>query len=100
MKAVAVECRAEAVQKGDAAESWASTKRGQHESRLRLAAMVSQFDAGIGEFVAATDETGQRHDSLVVFTSYDGGIESDLPADLQGAPHCRSADSCSKACPS
>ena len=47
-----------------------------HESRLRMAAMVSQLDAKIGEFIAALDETGQRRDTLVVFTSDNGGIES------------------------
>jgi len=47
-----------------------------HDSRLRLAAMVSQLDAKLGEFVAALEETGQRNDTLVVFTSDNGGIES------------------------
>jgi len=47
-----------------------------HDSRLRLAAMVSQLDAKIGEFIAALDETGQRQDTLVVFTSDNGGVES------------------------
>jgi arylsulfatase A-like enzyme len=47
-----------------------------HDSRLRLAAMVSQLDAAIGRFVAALDETGQRDDTLIVFTSDNGGIES------------------------
>ena len=47
-----------------------------HDSRLRLAAMVSQLDAKVGELVAALDETGQRQDTLIVFTSDNGGIES------------------------
>lgn len=47
-----------------------------HDSRLRLAAMVSQLDAKIGQFVAALDETGQRNNTLIVFTSDNGGIES------------------------
>ena len=47
-----------------------------HDSRLRLAAMVSQLDTSIGRLVAAIDETGQRRDTLVVFTSDNGGIES------------------------
>jgi len=46
-----------------------------HESRLRLAAMISQLDAKIGEFVAALDRTGQRERTLIVFTSDNGGIE-------------------------
>jgi arylsulfatase A-like enzyme len=47
-----------------------------HDSRLRMVAMVSQLDAKVGEMVAALDETGQRQDTLVVFTSDNGGIES------------------------
>lgn len=47
-----------------------------HDSRLRMAAMVSQLDAKIGEFVAALDETGQRENTLIVFSSDNGGIES------------------------
>ncbi len=46
-----------------------------HESRLRMAAMVSQLDAKIGEFVAALERTGQRERTLIVFTSDNGGIE-------------------------
>ncbi len=47
-----------------------------HESRLRLAAMVAQLDDSIGRLVAAVDDTGQRADTLIVFTSDNGGIES------------------------
>lgn len=47
-----------------------------HESRLRMAAMVSQIDAKIGQFVAALDKTGQRERTLIIFTSDNGGIES------------------------
>lgn len=47
-----------------------------HESRLRMAAMVSQLDAKIGEFVAALEKTGQREKTLIIFTSDNGGIES------------------------
>lgn len=47
-----------------------------HESRLRMAAMVSQLDAKIGQFVAALEKTGQRENTLIVFTSDNGGIES------------------------
>jgi arylsulfatase A-like enzyme len=46
------------------------------DSRLRLAAMVSQLDDSLGRFAAALDETGQRGDTLVIFTSDNGGIES------------------------
>ena len=46
------------------------------DSRLRMAAMVSQLDAKIGQFVAALDKTGQRDKTLILFTSDNGGIES------------------------
>ncbi len=46
------------------------------DSRLRMAAMVSQLDAKIGAFVAALEKTGQRENTLIVFTSDNGGIES------------------------
>lgn len=45
-------------------------------SRLRMAAMVSQLDAKIGQFVTALEKTGQRSNTLIVFTSDNGGIES------------------------
>ncbi|HEX7897818.1 MAG TPA: arylsulfatase [Planctomycetota bacterium] len=47
-----------------------------HDSRLRLAAMVSQLDAKIGQLVDALTKTGQRENTLIVFTSDNGGIES------------------------
>lgn len=47
-----------------------------HESRLRMAAMVSQIDAKIGQFIAALDKTNQRENTLIIFTSDNGGIES------------------------
>ena len=46
-----------------------------HESRLRLAAMVSQLDAKVGAFVDALARTGQREKTLIIFTSDNGGIE-------------------------
>jgi arylsulfatase A-like enzyme len=46
------------------------------DSRLRMAAMISQMDAKIGELVAALEKTGQRENTLIVFTSDNGGIES------------------------
>jgi len=46
-----------------------------HESRLRMAAMVSQLDAKVGAFVDALERTGQREKTLIVFTSDNGGIE-------------------------
>ncbi len=47
-----------------------------HESRLRMAAMVSQIDAKMGAFVDALEATGQRQNTLVIFHSDNGGIES------------------------
>lgn len=47
-----------------------------HDSRLRMAAMISQLDTKIGQFVAALEKTGQRDNTLIVFTSDNGGIES------------------------
>lgn len=47
-----------------------------HDSRLRMAAMVSQLDAKVGEMIAALERTGQRDNTLVIFTSDNGGIES------------------------
>jgi arylsulfatase A-like enzyme len=47
-----------------------------HDSRLRLAAMVSQLDDSVGRLVQALDETNQRRNTLIVFTSDNGGIES------------------------
>ena len=46
------------------------------DSRLRMAAMISQLDAKIGQFVAALDKTGQRTNTLLIFTSDNGGIKS------------------------
>lgn len=46
-----------------------------HDSRLRLAAMASQLDAAIGAFVEALEATRQLRDTLVVFTSDNGGKE-------------------------
>lgn len=46
------------------------------DSRLRMAAMVAQVDAKVGQFVAALERTGQRENTLIVFTSDNGGVES------------------------
>jgi len=46
------------------------------DSRLRMAAMVAEIDAKVGQFVAALEKTGQRDNTLIVFTSDNGGIES------------------------
>ena len=46
------------------------------DSRMRMAAMVSQLDAKVGQLVDAVERTGQRSRTLVIFTSDNGGIES------------------------
>ena len=43
------------------------------ESLRRYGGFVSQMDAKVGEFVADLEETGQRGNTLVVFTSDNGG---------------------------
>lgn len=58
-----------------------------HESRLRMAAMVSQLDAKVGRFIAALERTGQRQRTLVLFTSDNGGIESLQNAYAGTVPH-------------
>lgn len=57
------------------------------DSRLRLAAMVSQLDAKVGEFVAAVEASGQRGNTLILFTSDNGGIESLKNAYVGTVPH-------------
>ncbi|MEX2185789.1 MAG: sulfatase-like hydrolase/transferase [Pirellulales bacterium] len=46
------------------------------DSARRFAAFVTQLDAKIGELVRALDETGQRENTLIVFTSDNGGLLS------------------------
>lgn len=46
----------------------------ENESYRRFAAFVSQLDAKLGELVAAVDETGQRDNTLIIFTSDNGGL--------------------------
>ena len=58
-----------------------------HESRLRMAAMVSQLDAKVGAFVDALERTGQRQKTLIVFTSDNGGIEGLQNAYAGTVPH-------------
>jgi arylsulfatase A-like enzyme len=58
-----------------------------HESRLRMAAMVAQLDAKVGAFVAALEYTAQRENTLIVFTSDNGGIESLQNAYAGNVPH-------------
>ncbi len=60
-----------------------------HDSRLRMLAMVSQLDDAVGRLVTALDDTGQRADTLVVFTSDNGGItavENHYVSDVPDSP--------------
>lgn len=43
------------------------------ESFRRYGAFVSQLDAKVGQLIAALEETGQRRNTLVIFTSDNGG---------------------------
>jgi arylsulfatase A-like enzyme len=45
-----------------------------NDSLLRLAAYVTQMDTKVGEFVAKLEKTGQRRNTLIVFTSDNGGL--------------------------
>lgn len=44
-----------------------------HLSRRRLAAMISQMDDKIGEFVSLLKQTGQYDNTIIIFTSDNGG---------------------------
>lgn len=57
----------------DAPEQYKKVYAGQSDDVQRYGGFVSQFDAKIGEFVAALEETGQRKNTLIVFTSDNGG---------------------------
>lgn len=46
-----------------------------NESQQRFAAFVTQMDAKIGEMVKAVEESGQRGNTLIVFTSDNGGLQ-------------------------
>lgn len=43
------------------------------ESFRRYGAFVSQLDAKVGQLIAALEETGQRRNTIVIFTSDNGG---------------------------
>lgn len=46
------------------------------ESLRRYAAFVAQMDAKVGQFVAALEKSGQRKNTLIIFTSDNGGLEA------------------------
>ncbi|RMF92720.1 MAG: N-acetylgalactosamine 6-sulfate sulfatase [Planctomycetota bacterium] len=43
------------------------------ETRAKIAALIEHLDAGIGRVLAKLDELGMRDDTLVIFTSDNGG---------------------------
>jgi len=53
------------------------------EKRAKLAALIEHLDAGIGRVLAALDETRQADNTLVLFTSDNGGS---LPAGANNGP--------------
>jgi arylsulfatase A-like enzyme len=57
----------------DAPEQYKRLYAGKSDAMQRYGGFVSQMDTKIGEFVAALDETGQRKNTLIVFTSDNGG---------------------------
>jgi arylsulfatase A-like enzyme len=57
----------------DAPEEYKRLYAGESDDVQRYGGFVSQMDARIGDFVAALDQTGQRTNTLLVFTSDNGG---------------------------
>jgi arylsulfatase A-like enzyme len=57
-----------------------------NESFRRFAAFVSQLDAKIGQLVKALDETGQRENTLILFTSDNGGLLRGANAYISDVP--------------
>ncbi|HEX4128889.1 MAG TPA: sulfatase-like hydrolase/transferase [Pirellulales bacterium] len=54
------------------------------ESRRKFAASVTHMDASIGQVLAALDRTGQRDNTLVVFTSDNGGQHGEEKSENYG----------------
>ena len=68
-------------------KEWLDRYRSTHpdvpELRARLAALVEHLDAGIGRVLRALEETGRLNDTLVIFSSDNGGS---LPHGSSNAP--------------
>lgn len=47
-----------------------------NESLQRFGSFVTQLDTKVGEFVSALEKTSQRNNTLIVFTSDNGGLHS------------------------
>jgi arylsulfatase A-like enzyme len=81
---IPIDCPPEFKRLYDGATYDADPKR--DESYRRFAAFVSQLDAKVGEFVAALDRTGQRANTLIVFTSDNGGLHQGGNAYVSDVP--------------
>ena len=57
----------------DAPEAYKRLYAGKSDDVQRYGGFVSQMDAKIGEFVASLEATGQRKNTIIVFTSDNGG---------------------------
>lgn len=57
-----------------------------NESLRRFGAFVTQLDTKVGEFVAALERTDQRRNTLVVFTSDNGGLHAGQNAYVSQVP--------------
>jgi len=57
----------------DAPETYKRLYDGQSDAMQRYGGFVSQMDAKVGEFIAALEQTDQRANTLVIFTSDNGG---------------------------
>ncbi len=53
------------------------------EKRAKLVALIEHMDAGIGKVLAALDQVGKRDNTLILFTSDNGG---DLPQGASNGP--------------
>jgi arylsulfatase A-like enzyme len=58
-------------------EDWLARYRAKHpdvpEKRAKLAALIEHLDAGIGQVLATLQQTGHAENTLVIFTSDNGG---------------------------
>ena len=58
-------------------------EKGIDEKRARLVALIEHMDAGIGKVLDALEKAGKKDDTLIFFTSDNGG---DLPAGASNGP--------------
>ena len=60
--------------KPDWLEKVRQRERGVAERRAKLVALIEHLDSGIGEVLATLDKTGLAQNTLVIFTSDNGGV--------------------------